>query len=213
MNRNTICGLIFILCILTVLILLFCIWCGYKKWKDKTREEIIENLDGNVEIYVVQNNKDEPSWVGKEVAKRLSNMSRKATTIVNHMYKNRLPDPVISNRLYTRWMKIINNPKGLRETAKGERSAAYTVNKGEELRICVRDENSDRLFEGENDGFFVLLHELAHLMSKSYGHNLEFKKNFAYITKIAVELGMYKYTDYTKKPTTYCSVDITFPSY
>ena len=129
------------------------------------------------------------------------------------MYNHQLPSPAVSKRLAERWKKIRNNPAGLRETAFGETSAAYTVNKGEQLRICVRDEKSDNLFENENDLMFVALHEAGHLMSKSYGHNLEFKENFRGITKIAVDLGIYKYVDYTRKPVTFCGVDITYPAY
>ena len=129
------------------------------------------------------------------------------------MRKDRLPDAIISERLYQRWQKIRSNPSGLRETSPGENSAAYTINKGEQMRICVRDERSDNLFENENDSMFVIIHELGHLMSKSYGHNLEFKRNFSYITKVAVQLGLYKYTNYSENPTTYCNVDITHTAY
>jgi len=38
----------------------------------------------------------------------------------------------------------------VRETAFGEKSAAYTVNKGDELRICIRDPDKDKLFEELN---------------------------------------------------------------
>ena len=210
MNNNITCCLIFIACFVSIIILLCCIGCGYKKWKDKTREEPFDETN---ETFIVQNNKDEPRWVGKEVANRLGNLAKKIDKIVSYMYQKNLPDAIISKRLAERWKKIRINPAGLRETAFGETSAAYTVNKGEQLRICVRDEKSDNLFEDKNDLMFVMLHELGHLMSKSYGHNLEFKKNFAYITKVAVELGLYKYVDYSKHPTTFCGTDISYPSY
>lgn len=209
-SSTTISALVFAACILTLIILLICLGCGYYKWKDKTRAEVC--LDTN-ETFVVQNNKDEPAWVGKEVARRLGHLAQKADKLVLYMYNNHLPDVNVATRLAERWKRIRENPEGLRETAFGETTAAYTVNKGEQLRICVRNNNSDNMFENENDMMFVFLHEAAHLMSKSYGHNLEFKKNFAYITKIAVELGLYKYVDYTKEPTSYCNVDITYPSY
>lgn len=208
--KNNCAGAIFIACFITFLILLICLGAGYSKWKNKTCE--IEDPITK-EKFIVQNNKEEPEWVRKEVARRLANIVSKVDKIVSYMKKRNLPDANIANRLEVRWKRIRSNPKGLRETSPGENSAAYTINKGEQMRICVRDERSDNLFEKENDSMFVILHELGHLMSKSYGHNLEFKRNFAYITKIAVELGLYKYTNYMENPTTYCNVDITHTAY
>lgn len=201
---------IFIGCLLTLFVLMICLGCGYVKWKDKTCEV---ECPVTKEKFVVQNNKHEPDWVRKEVARRISNMAKGIDKLVLHMYNKQLPDATIAKRLAERWKKIRINPQGLRETGFGENSAAYTVNKGDQMRICVRDEKSDNLFENENDMMFVMLHELAHLMSKSYGHNLEFKKNFAYITKVAVNMGLYHYTDYQTNPTNYCGTDITYPSY
>lgn len=201
---------IFIACILTIIILILCFYYGYRRWCDRICEV---ECPYTKEKFMVQNNKGEPEWVRKEVARRLANIVRKVDFLVNYMYENNLPDTLISKRLHERWQNIRNNPKGFRETSPGEASAAYTINKGEQMRICVRDERSDNLFENENDSMFVILHELAHLMSKSYGHNLEFKNNFAKITKIAVEKGVYKYRDYSENPTTYCNVDITNTAY
>lgn len=209
-TRNNCAGVIFIACIFTFIILIFCLCCGYNKWKNKTCE-VQDPITR--ETFTVQNNKDEPEWVREEVARRLATIVKKVDILVNHMKQKNLPDHIISERLYHRWQKIRKNPKGLRETSPGENSAAYTINKGEQMRICVRDERSDNLFENENDTMFVILHELGHLMSKSYGHNLEFKRNFAYVTRVAVELGLYKYTNYSKTPTTYCNVDITHTAY
>lgn len=210
-SQSGICALIiFIGCFVTLLVLSICLGCGYAKWKDKTCEV---QCPDTFESFVVQNNKNEPEWVRQEVAKRLGKLAKNVDKLVLHMYNKNLPDYNVSHRLAERWKKIRTNPKGLRETGIGETSAAYTVNKGDQMRICVRDEKNDNLFENENDMMFVMLHELAHLMSKSYGHNLEFKKNFAYITKIAVQLGLYKYIDYTSKPVTFCGTDITYPAY
>ena len=203
-------GIIFVGCFLTLLILMICLGCGYAKWKDKTCEVSCPITN---ETFIVQNNKQEPEWVRKEVARRIGSLAKNIDKLVLYMYNKNLPDKIIATRLAERWKKIRMNPHGLRETGFGETSAAYTVNKGDQMRICVRDEKSDNLFENENTMVFVMLHELAHLMSKSYGHNLEFKRNFAYITKIAVELGIYKYEDFTKNPQTYCGTDISYPAY
>jgi len=203
-------GLCFIIVIFVIIFIVFLLYFGIKKWKDKVKA--VQCPETN-ETFIVQNNHNEPEWVGKEAARRLGILAKKADTLVIYMHKNKLPDPEIANRLAKRWKKIRQNSNGLRETSQVEETAAYTVNKGEELRICIRDTSSNKMFQDLNTGFMVLLHELAHLMSVSYGHQLEFKQNFAYISKIAVQLGLYDYVDYSKKPTNYCGTDITYPPF
>jgi len=198
--------LVLCFCLVAIVLLVIVGVCGFRKWINKTKYEQCPETN---ETFIVQNNKNEPEWISKEVALRLSRLARKADKVVNYMYENQLPNKMVSERLYLRWNNIRKNPKGFRETSFGEKSAAYTVNKGDELRICIRDPDSNEMFESENTGFLVLLHELAHLMSQSFGHNIEFKKNFAYICKQAQELGLYRYVDYSKNPTSYCSTDIT----
>ena len=207
---NKIRWFIFATCVLCLFMIGILIGCGFKKWQDRTREETSPETN---ETFIVQNNKDEPEWVGKQAALIISKQAQKADILIAYLYKNQIPNHDVSNLLHERWMKIRKNPKGLREMSFGEKSAAYTVNKGDELRICVRDKSSPHKFEDLNTGFFVLLHELAHLMSRSYGHGIEFKRNFAIITKLAVELDLYKNIDYSQNPTSYCNTEIAHSPY
>lgn len=210
MEDSVYTGIVCVLCFLVIIVLIVCLGVGYAKWKGKM---VAAESPETSESFMVQNNKQEPDWVRKEVARRLSRLARKGDALAQYAKQHSYPNAYAAERLYTRWKRLRANPSGLRETGFGERSAAYTVSKGEELRICVRDEQSDKLFEDENDATMVFLHELGHLMSKSYGHNLEFQQNFAAISKLAVKLGLYHYVDYNRNPTTYCGVDITHPAY
>ena len=56
---------------------------------------------------------------------------------------------------------------------------------------------------------FVALHELAHLMTQSFGHKTEFWKNFKFLLKEAKEIGIYQPDDYKKSPKEYCGMKIT----
>lgn len=201
-------GVVLVLCIIAVFVLISCVGGGVMKLMGKTCRVKCPDCD---EEFIVQNNDTEETKI--EVSRRIGKLARDIDKLVLYMYNKKLPDKIISNRLAERWKRIRTSPDGLRETGVGETSAAYTVNKGDQIRICIRDAKSDKQFENENDTMFVMLHEIGHLMSKSYGHNLEFKKNFAYITKVAVDIGIYKYTDYQKSPTNYCGTDISWPSY
>lgn len=178
----------------------------YPKWREKSKTQSTETG----ETFVVQDNKNEPDWVSKEVARRLETLVRKGDKLVTFMKNKSIPDQKIANRLYQRWKKLRTNPKGIREIAHGETSAAYTVNKGDEMRICIRDEkNEKKLFEEENTVMYGLIHEMAHLMSISYGHGQEFIDNFQIITKAATDIGVWKYIDYNKNPTDFCGTAVT----
>jgi hypothetical protein len=134
-------------------------------------------------------------------ANYLSVISNKIDTLVNYMHKHNLPDPNTAKRLYSRWSVC-----ELKETNSTERSAAYTLNKSTEIRLCIR--NSSGGFEDPNTSMFVVLHELGHVMSISYGHEEEFKNNFSYITHLASSLGLYKPEDFKAEPKTYCGIAI-----
>jgi hypothetical protein len=196
---------IFFFCVFALFLLIGLVVTGFNTYHDRTRPEVSNETQ---ETFLIQNNENEPEWVGKEAARRLGRLAYKADQIVAHLIRYKLPEPEVAERLGRRWTAIRQRPNAFRETSKHETPAAYTINKGEELRICVRDRNSNQMFEDENTGFLVLLHELAHLMSVGYGHENEFHQNFAYITKIAHQLGLYQYVDYSRKPTIYCGTTI-----
>lgn len=137
----------------------------------------------------------------QSAANYLAGINRKINILVDFMYKHNLPDPDTAKRLYSRWSKC-----ELKETNSTERSAAYTLNKSTEIRLCIR--NSTGGFEDPNTSMFVILHELAHVMSVSFGHEDEFKNNFSYITHLASSLGLYKPQDFKNSPKYYCGTEI-----
>lgn len=208
MNKHF-CFYTIIATLIAMLLIAVLLCLGYKKFLDRTKQVYDNELQ---EAFFVQNNKQEPEWVGQEVAKRLGIIAKRADKLIQYMEKNNLPNAQVSQRLAKRWKKIRSNPRGLRETSAFEKPAAYTVNKSEQLRICIRNPKTKQI-EDLNTAMFVLLHELAHIMSTSYGHFQEFKTNFAYITHVAVQLGLYQYINYSESPTQYCNTNITHSSY
>jgi len=130
----------------------------------------------------------------------LKNIDTKMRTIINYMHSNVLPNKEIADRVYNRMSQ-----SRLGETPNGDNSAAYTINKGH-IYICLITNGK---FNDENDSFFVILHELAHIMSNSYGHGEEFKQNFNFIVKLAVKLGLWTPKDYEKENVNYCGVNVT----
>ncbi len=141
----------------------------------------------------------------QKAADYLAQLSNKITYLVTYMKTNQLPTNEVSSRLYERWMSC-----KLRETASTDDSVAFTINKGHEIRICIRKGSfsGSNEFEDSNTALFVILHELAHIMSYSYGHNDEFNENFSYITHLASFLGLYIPEDFSTSPKTYCGTSI-----
>ena len=55
---------------------------------------------------------------------------------------------------------------------------------------------------------FVVIHELAHVMTKSVGHTQEFWDNMAYLLERAEELKIYVPKNYKESPVDYCGMEI-----
>jgi len=90
-------------------------------------------------------------------------------------------------RLKTRY-----NPDTLSEGRIDKRYTSYTVNKGEQMVLCLRTrDNKDEIYD-DNIIFYVTLHELAHVASVGEDHNDEFHHNFRYLLRKASEWDMFK---------------------
>ena len=173
--------LLFVICSLLIL--------NYNIFNDDT----ISQWYNGVSYKVRKSNKS----IQINTAKKLEYFKNELQKVVDYCKNNNLPTQEDANRMFERFKSTKFN-----ETPTKDSSAAYVVNKGQELRVCLKGED-------DNDIMFVLLHELAHIMSKSYGHNEEFKNNMDFLVKLAAELGIYKPVDYSKTPINYCGTKIT----
>ena len=87
---------------------------------------------------------------------------------------------------------------------------SYSLNKGEKLVFCMR---SRKLSDNDkkhdiNLMMYVALHEISHIACPEYGHTQKFKDIFKYITKNAIDLGIYTQIDFKNLPTEYCGLTI-----
>ena len=82
---------------------------------------------------------------------------------------------------------------------------SYTVNKEEKIILCLADRENDNLYS-YNLLMYVLIHELAHILNTTYGHDDNFKKTFRFILEKAIELNLYTYEDYKNNPVNYCGL-------
>jgi hypothetical protein len=114
------------------------------------------------------------------------------------------------------WVKNFTpNPERFSEATPDAEHTSYSVNKGEKVHLCLRQrEGSNESLVDENVMVFVAIHEMAHIVTPSVGHEPEFWNNFAWLLKQAEANDIYSYQNFKAHPVSYCGLQITdSPSY
>jgi hypothetical protein len=100
------------------------------------------------------------------------------------------------------------NSDALSENTPDSAYTSYSENKGQKVVFCMRSKPGDVLMD-LNTMMFVGIHELAHLMSKSIGHNQEFWDNFRILLRISIGISQYKCQNFDTESKDYCGTKIT----
>jgi hypothetical protein len=102
------------------------------------------------------------------------------------------------------------DPTRIFEATPDAEHTSYSVNKGEEVHLCLRQRSGqDESLVNENVMTFVALHEMAHMITATIGHGPDFWNNFAWLLKQAEEKGLYTPSNFKAHPVAYCGVKIT----
>ena len=56
-----------------------------------------------------------------------------------------------------------------------------------------------------NELYYILMHELAHLITKKYGHDIEYWNNYKLLLNTAIKNNLYIYKNYSKNPINICN--------
>ena len=150
--------------------------------------------------YQVQNLSDK-----QDAANLMAEIHQNLETLINH-YKS---DPATMADPRVKVMIERFNPNNMMENDINEGSTSYSENKGEKIVVCLREKTQGYPLVDENTIMFVILHEMAHLMTTTVGHTPEFWTNFRRILQDASGVGIYKPINYSKSPTNYCGMTIT----
>jgi len=133
-------------------------------------------------------------------ADRLAHLNAKINKLLKILRTSHLQRPGVK--------RLLDNYDGvLQEIAIGETEVAYNENKGEKIAICL-DMKDD-----ENTTLFVVLHELAHGMTKNYSHNKQFWDNMSFLIEVSIDNDIYIYQDYEEMPEEFCNIDISSSPY
>jgi len=103
------------------------------------------------------------------------------------------------------------NPDALSETGEDAEYTSYSVNKGEKISVCIR--SKDNTFGDMNTTMFVVIHELAHIMTHEIGHTKLFWDNMKFLLEKAVKIGLYRPVNYKETPVIYCGMEINTTPY
>ena len=163
--------------------------------RQKLYLEKIRASNGNE--YLVRNLPDKI-----EAANKLGSISDSLKNLVNGLNEN---DD--SKGEYIKNLKESFNPEYITENIPGSVYVAYSVNKGEELSLCIRDKDTESFID-DNTIIFVAIHEIAHIMTPETGHTPLFWDNMKYLLEQASSQGIYMPVDYSQSPVKYCGMDI-----
>ena len=163
--------------------------------RQKLYLEKIRASNGNE--YLVRNLPDK-----NEAAKKLGSISDSLQNLVNGLNEN---DDKKGE--YIKQLKESFNPEYITENIPGSVYVAYSVNKGEELSLCIREKDTEKFID-DNTIIFVAIHELSHIMTPETGHTPLFWDNMKYLLEKASSQGIYMPVDYSQSPVEYCGMDI-----
>lgn len=181
--------------LIIVIILLLTISLNYQS-SNSDVTYVKSNIDNK--YYLVRNRKDK-----QDAADLIATTGSNLQKLIMHLNKKYPKDPRSKRGL------IKYNPDNLSESEPNTNYTSYSVNKGEKIVLCVRSKTSQEKIVKKNTLMFVALHELAHVISVTIGHNDEFWTNFKFLLEEAIEIGIYKKQDFKNNPEKYCGTDIT----
>lgn len=184
--------------IIIFIVILLSIYFIYKNYF--AGKKIKSNIDNR--FYLVRNVSDS---YNQKAADTLATLNIKVEKLIKHLKS-------IDNGAFQKNIDLLiyrYNPNELMENIM-QIDTSFTIDKGQRMELCIdhRDGKLDPQIHDINTLVFVVFHELSHLASITYNHTPEFLRNFQYILKAAIEIGIYKYVDYSKNPITYCGMEI-----
>lgn len=183
----------------TVIVVLLSSVLGYLIWDTYFSNEV-EYVTSTVDqqSYLVQSLPDKQA-----AADLIARIRGKLEQYVDHLKKN-FSDDVRVERIQENFRS-----DKISEGSENSKYTSYSINKGEKIVLCIRSKDEQKKLVDLNTMMFVVLHELAHIATKSIGHTPEFWENFKWILKEAVNTGIYKSQDFNNKPVEYCGIQIT----
>jgi len=135
----------------------------------------------------------------KKAADMMAEIKDRIELLIDYLKKTYPKDPRVL-RLFKRF-----DEENIQETNLNDSGTSYSIDKGKQLNLCLRDKSTKKLHK-INILMFVTLHELAHIMSTSYGHNKEHNESFKFILLNAIKIGIYNNINYKDNSVKFCGM-------
>lgn len=181
--------------ILVCLIVIFYLFTHMNK-----TDSVYIRSDLNNKEYFVQNIDDK-----EEAAYILSVIDEKITRLKNYLKQNINSYPHF--KPYIKQFCDRSNNMAIYENATNGNYTSYTVNKGDELVLCLRSKRTGNLHD-INLVTYVTLHEMTHIACPEVNHTPLFSEIFKFFLKVATNIGIYQYVNYQLNPVEYCGIPI-----
>lgn len=142
---------------------------------------------------------------------RLAELIRRGDRLIEYVSTRDYPNKEVAKRIRDNWNEL-KRTKKIGVTPPSTDTPGFVINKSDAMQICLttspdKPHDLDEL----NLNTFVLIHEISHLGALEYEHGSEFMSVFRKMLRASINLGIWKYVDYRKKPQMYCNyfVDAT----
>jgi len=184
----------------TILISIIIIFIYIYFFLNKKNFVSIESYNGTK--YMVYNDN-----LNKDKANLLELVVKNMCILKNNLIKNIESDDLKEYKSYIKQLdKNFNeNRTSIYETDPTSSLTSFSVNKGEELSVCLKSKNSGKLHD-INLLMYVVIHEMSHFACPEIGHGALFQKIFKKFIEVSIKLEIYNYDDYTSKPLEYCGM-------
>ncbi len=159
----------------------------------------------------------------KLAAETMDNLNKIAKTLIHKLNDKYINDPNGFNAIKSQHREVVIN--GIKRLTKNFRTAnmeenipersggdtSYVIDKGDVFAMCLRDpKNDNKVDDNINELSFVLIHEMAHLFTETFGHTPLFWTNFRFLLNEAGTLGLYNPINYKKNKIPYCGIVISY---
>lgn len=141
----------------------------------------------------------------QRAANLLATLRLRLETLMNELQKAYPSKPQVQRLV----QNFRADPNRFLESTPDAEHTSYSVNKGEEVHFCLRQRDGTESLVDENVMVFVAIHEMAHFITKSIGHDAEFWNNFGWLLREAESRNLYRPMDFKSHPVMYCGVSIT----
>jgi len=159
----------------------------------------------NNKFYLVRNLDDKQT--SSNIISKIDNDLKR---LVIQVYKECLKSDINKDKDMLRYIKrIVERIDNInyRETSPYSRHTSYSVNKGEEIVLCIRSKKTGKLHD-YNTILYVAIHEIAHVGCTEIGHTKLFFDINKYLLGKAIKYNIYKMDNYQRSPVSYCGITI-----